>query len=234
MKRLLALLLPVLPLLAPAQTPLPRPARHATVLDLTAASGPTLNAASAAAWRLWGLDKAGRLQAGLGLRASHYFADAATFDSQNQPADVTLAVREPRTLALNLALHLRARVAGPVSLGFNLDAVGVSFGPDRPGERTYPPPPPGPPQPVPPSPILPGWLPGPFSDRTRPVSDNLLLGGLRDRGSLNSELYGSVALPGGFSVRAGYCHLVTAQTTDGYRFRRFRNLASVGVSWQLP
>lgn len=40
---------------ARAQSNPPTP-RQATVLDLTGAAGPTLNYASAAAWRLWGLD----------------------------------------------------------------------------------------------------------------------------------------------------------------------------------
>ncbi len=227
MKPLLLLPLLGLPLLAPAQTA--PPARHATVLDLMAATGPTLNAGSVAAWRLWGLDAGGRFQAGLGLRASHYFAENNAFDSQTGPENVVLTATEPRSLALNMAFQVRARVAGPVGLGFNLDVAGFSVGPDRPGTRTYPPvlPPPAP------GLILPGPS-GPASDRTEPVFGNLLLGGLRDRGSLNSELYASVALPAGFSVRAGYGHLVTAQTTNDYRFRRFRNLASLGVSWQLP
>jgi len=223
MKRLLLFLLLGWPLLAPAQGNLP--ARHATVFDLTAATGPTLNAASVAVWRLWGLDAGGRFQVGLGLRASHYFADVNAFDSQTGPDNGVLTVTKPRSLALNVAFHLRARVAGPVGVGFNLDVAGFSVGPDRPGTRTYPPQ----------APAGPIWLtfpPGPA--RTEPVPGNLLLGGLRDRGSLNSELYASVALPAGFSVRAGYCHLVTAQIADDYRFRRFRNLASVGVSWQLP
>ena len=138
---------------------------------------------------------------------------------------VVLTVAEPRSLALNVAFHLRARVAGPVGVGFNLDVAGFSVGPDRPGTRTDPPQ----------APAGPIWLtfpPGPA--RTEPVPGNLLLGGLRDRGSLNSELYVSAALPAGFSVRVGYCHLVTAQNVDNERFRRFRDLASLGVSWQLP
>lgn len=68
----------------------------------------------------------------------------------------------------------------------------------------------------------------------RPVTGNLLLGGRRDRGSLNSELYAAVALSRGLSVRVGYSHIVTAYQSDADRYRRFRNLAALGLSYQLP
>ena len=61
--RPLLLLLPLaLPLATLAQTA-PSP-RHATVFDLTAASGGGLHSVAGAAWRLWGLDAGGRFQAG--------------------------------------------------------------------------------------------------------------------------------------------------------------------------
>ena len=86
-------------------------------------------------------------------------------------------------------------------------------------------------RPKPPRPPCHGVRP---DGRHRPHPQHRFGGGLHDRGSLNSELYASAALPAGFSLQAGYCHLVTAQIADGYRFRRFRNLALLGVSWQLP
>ena len=120
---------------------------------------------------------------------------------------------EPRLLALNLAFHVRARVAGPVRVGFNLDMLGATFGPDRTGTLT---------------PDV------PFQRPPRPVWNNVLLGGAADRGSLNSELYASVDLPYRLSVRGGWSHLVTAYDVDGTRYRRFHNLAALGISYQLP
>lgn len=223
--RFIITLLPfALPLTSLAQTA-PSP-RHATVLDLTAATGSGLHSVAAAAWRLWGLDAGGRFQAGLGLRASHFFANDLTFDSQTGPDGATLRVQEPRSLALNAALHLRVQVAGPLRIGFNLDLAGLSIGPYRPGQRTYA---------TPPGPLPPGPVPRTYTPEvTEPVFGNLLLGGSRDRGSLNSELYASVSLPKRFSVRAGFGHIVTAQTVDSERYRRFRNQVMLGLSWQLP
>ncbi|MDJ0365031.1 hypothetical protein QMK33_07690 [Hymenobacter sp. H14-R3] len=199
-----------LPLLAPAQT---APGRHATMLDLTGAAGPTLNYTSIAGWRLWGLDAAGRFQAGVGVRGSYYFADALALDPQGG-ATQQLFVPSPRTGAVNVAFHVRARVAGPLRLGFNLDVGGVSFGPTRAVtfERTN------------------------NIGAAQPTSGNLLLGGSKDRGSLNSELYASLALPADLSVRVGYSHIVTGYEEVGpdARYRRFRNLAALGLSYQLP
>ncbi len=129
-KPYLTALLLGLPLLAAAQA---APGRHATVLDLTGAVGPSLNYASVAGWRLWGLDAAGRFQAGLGVRGSYYFADELTLDRQSGEAGPAslLVVPDPRLGAVNLAFHVRARVAGPLRVGFNLDLAGISFGAER-------------------------------------------------------------------------------------------------------
>lgn len=202
-----------LPLLASAQT---SPRRHATVVDLTGASGPTLNYGSVAGWRLWGLDQAGRFQAGLGVRGTYYFANELALDRQptGDALQQVLLVPTPHLGAVNVALHVRALVAGPLRLGFNLDLAGLSFGPERAssynGFITLVPP------------------------LARPTSGNVLLGGSNDRGSLNSELYASLTLPAGLGLRLGYSHLVTGYEAEGDRFRRFRNLAAVGLSYQLP
>ncbi len=215
-----------LPLAAAAQTA-PTTPRHATVLDLGGAVGPTLNYGSVAAWRLWGLDAAGRLQVGLGVRGTHFFADEATYDGQNvrensaNQSQYTLYVPSPRITALNIALQLRARVAGPVRVGFSIDLAGLSTGPERVGRAD-------------------GTLFNIAPNRagTRPVRQNLLLGGNRDRGSLNSELYAAVDLPRNFSLRGGYSHLVTAFEQyafldDAGRYRRFSNLAVLGLNYEF-
>lgn len=207
-KPCLTALLLSLPLLAAAQA---APGRHATVLDLTGAAGPSLNYASVAGWRLWGLDPAGRFQVGLGVRGSYYFADALTLDAPQEGFSL-LSVTSPRIGAVNAAFHLRARVTGPLRVGFNLDLGGLSFGPERTSSfdvKTTP-------------------------QTAQPTSGNLLLGGSKDRGSLNSELYASVALPAGLSVRLGYSHLVAGYEAAGSRYRRFYNLAALGLSYQLP
>ena len=199
-----------LPLAAAAQT---APAgRNATVFDLTGAVGPTLNYGSAAGWRLWGLDAAGRFQVGLGVRGTYYFADAPLTLDPQRGASQQMYVPSPRMGGVNAAFHVRARVVGPLRLGFNLDLGGLSFGPER--TTTFE-----------------------FTNNfswAKPTSGNLLLGGSNDRGSLNSELYASLVLPAGLSVRVGYSHLVTGYEAQSVRYRRFRNLTALGLSYQLP
>lgn len=202
--------------LAPARAQIGPPTpRHATVFDLTGAAGPTLNYGSAAAWRLWGLDAGGRLQVGAGVRASHFFADSYALDRQTGSAGGVAQVPRPNLTALNAAFHLRARVAGPLRLGFNLDVAGLTLGPDRTLDLT----------------TSPGSA---TSAPAHPEHGNLLRGGRPDLGSLNSELYAALAVARGLSVRVGYSHIVTSYATDADRYHRFRNLAALGLSCQLP
>ena len=95
------------------------------------------------------------------------------------------------------------------ALGFNLDAAGLSFGPTR---RT---------------PTITGRP-------VRPTRGNLLLGGSRDRGSLNSEFYLALALLRGLGLRAGWSYIVTSHEQETSTYQRFRNLAALGVSYTLP
>jgi len=207
-----SLLASLLPVAAQAQQGIPP--RHATVFDVSGAIGPALNYTSAAGWQLWGIDKGGRVQAGLGGRVTYFWADHSELDNQSDASKAaTLTVLEPRLLAFNVALHARVRVVGPVRVGFNLDVLGATFGPDRDGQLT------------------PDMA---YQRPPRPVWNNLLQGGLADRGSLNSEFYTSVALPHRLSLRGGWSHVVTAYDVDGTRYRRFQNLAVLGLSYRLP
>ena len=193
----------------------PAEPRRGMVLDLTGATGPQLNYASAAVWQLWSLDAGHRFQLGLGIRASHYFANGYSLDNQTTPDHPGIEVKQPRLTSLNGAFCLRARVAGPVWLGFNLDVGGLSFGPQREA-------------------MLRNNFGQTVNVLARPLTGNLLLGGSRDRGSLNSEFYAAVALPHGLSLRAGWSHIVTAYAIDNNRYRRFHNLGALGLSYQLP
>ena len=55
---------------------------------------------------------------GAGLRASHFFSDGYDLDRQTGSDRPTLTVLAPRLYSLNVAFHLRARVAGLVRLGY--------------------------------------------------------------------------------------------------------------------
>ena len=133
-------------------------------------------------------------------------------DRQTGPAGGEIQVTQPRLTAFNAAFHLRARVVSRLHLGFNLDALGLSVGPDRAGQ-----------------------VAGSGTTLSlRPVTGNVLLGGRADRGSLNSELYAAWGLARGLHLRGGYSHLVTAYEDDAGRYHRFLNLAVLGLSYQLP
>ena len=217
MKFFALLALAALPL-APvhAQTSPPTP-RHATVVDLTGAAGPTLNYGSAAAWRLWGLDAGGRFQAGVGVRASHFFADGYALDQQTGAASGISQVPRPNLTALNAAFHLRARVAGPLRLGFNLDVAGLTLGPDRTLDLTS-----GPPAPRP-------------VRRGTPSMATCCGAGAPTSARSTRSCTPPVAVARGLEPARGLqSPIVTSYATEADRYHRFRNLAALGLSYQLP
>lgn len=197
---------------AAAQTP----ARHARLLDLTGATGKDGHYISLAGWQLWGLDTQGRFQAGLGIRATEFFGAQATYGPQDTetPVLTALPVVQPRLLALNAALHLRARVAGPVGVGFTIDLAGVTLGPARD---------------LGPLPATAPDVRGPAAPR--PMRGNLLRGGVADYGSLNSEFYVSIRATPRFSFRGGASHAVTSYVFAGDRYNRFVTIGLLGVTY---
>lgn len=68
------------------------------------------------------------------------------------------------------------------------------------------------------------------AEQASPSALNLLLGGTRDRGQLNSEFYVSYTLTPDWRLRAGLSHFFSEVTTDNAkdfgnrRFRLIRNL----------
>lgn len=184
-----------------------------TLLDGTAALGARRGYVAASAWQLWSPFGQQRLQAGLGFRATGFFLPGQSYDAQNGATDATLHLPAGRHVALNAALHLRARVAGPVRVGFNIDLAGLTLGPSLCGQR----------------------LQAGMAERAvaRPVRGNLLLGGTQDRGTLNSDFYVSVDVAAHYSVHAGFSHVVNAYAVGDQRFQRFANQAALGVAYRL-
>ena len=106
--------------------------------------------------------------------------------------------------------------------GFNIDAIGLSFGGENKG--TY---------------INGSQVQNAISN---PTTFNALLIGDHDRGSLNSEFYGKYRLNDRWSVKAGLQHLFTEYTTvtkvqqfpePNDRFRNKSTLFMIGVSMAL-
>ncbi len=166
---------------------------------------------------------------GLGLRFTSYFGSNQNF--RTAPAKLTsgktgpgvffaedveenidtLFFNKAQVNALNLSFNFGYQLTPKLNLGFNIDAIGFSFGAEK--TATY--------------------LDGPNLNPPagKPTGFNLLLVSDNDLGSLNSEFFASYALNPKWSVKAGYQFLFTeyktnreVQTTpDGQKNDRFRN-----------
>lgn len=201
--------------LARAQSATQPAGRHSTLLDVAGGAGARRGYGALSGWRLWGLTPDGRFQAGVGARATVFFLPDQAYRGQTVSAENSLRVAASNIVTLNTALHLRARVAGPVRVGFNIDLVGVSLG-SNPSSQQF--------EPM-------GSKVGMGS--AEPVRTNVLLGGRRDRGSINSDFYASADVSPTLSIHAGFSHVVNAYELDGQRFQHFANLGSLGLAYQL-
>ena len=133
-----------------------------------------------------------RARVGYGARYSFFggsdlrFRTADRGQLDGNPTDHAI-VRDPAIHAVNLAAHVSLRLFGGAELGFNIDVIGVSFGRDKTLESEAP-----------------GDAPRPGS----PTSFNLLRGGARDRGTLNSEFYLGWQATQRLILRVGLSHFV--------------------------
>ncbi len=160
-----------------------------------------------------------RFSFGLGLRLTHLRTrDSSRFDGRGAADGQWLLVDAPQLTALNAALQLQCRLLGapdrhPLSVGFNIDLGGLSFGPARTAQA------------------FPRAAP-PLVERTvQPRRGNVLLGNAHDRGTLNSELYLAWKAQPHLTVRAGWAHVAAGYVWNGHRYQQFANLAVVGLSW---
>ncbi|QOI96250.1 MAG: hypothetical protein HRU69_01620 [Flammeovirgaceae bacterium] len=131
---------------------------------------------------------------------------------ENIPENIdTVLLAKAQVNSLNLFINMRYAVHSKFQLGFNIDAIGFSFGASQPGTFRN-------------TPI-----------RTRPASFNALLISDNDRGNLNSELYLKYLLSEKWSVKvAAQFHFTEYFTeTEVQQFPepndRFRNKALMGA-----
>ena len=209
--------------------------RYPTILDASIGSGnlplggdgETRSYLAGAVWQMLSVDKGGRFQAGLGVRVSYFDSRSGTYEQTERlggsngavaPADAViperLSVQAPKLTTFNAALHLRVRVAGPVRIGCSIDLAGVSAGSTR------------------------LFTDAQTNGAPRVTRVNLLRGGSKDRGSLNSEFYVSADPTPRLSVRGGLSHVVNGfelHFADDYRVRyhKFGNLFFLGISYTL-
>lgn len=134
----------------------------------------------------------------------------------------TFLVAKPNVYALNAMINLGYRFNEKLQVGFNIDAVGFSFGGERRGN----------------------YINGPQGRMVdaRATAFNALLISDNDIGTLNSELYGSYALNDRWSVRVGAQFLFTEYTTlvevqqspePNDRFRNKSLMFMIGTSFKL-
>lgn len=134
----------------------------------------------------------------------------------------SLLVASTQIFAINAMFNFGYRFTPKLTVGFNIDAIGFSFGGENKG--TY--------------------VNGKDvqSVISNPTSFNVLLIGNNDRGTLNSELYVKYRLNDRWSVKGGLQHLFTEYTTvtkvqqypePNDRFRNKSYLFSIGVSMRL-
>ena len=131
----------------------------------------------------------GRGRIGLALRGTFYSGDSTAFTNRGTVVGglaPTMTI-EPWVAAAAIAVVGEARLGERVRAGLNLDVAGVGFGPARTSGTV----------------------------EASPARWATFRYGTADRGSLNSEFYGSYDLSVRFTVRAGFSHYVLGyEATD--------------------
>lgn len=137
----------------------------------------------------------------------------------------TLQVQRPLIFSLNATTYFKYNITNRISAGFNIDLFGVSLGRNS-------------------SAILTSNAITRTESKAKPTSENLLLTGDLDRGSLNSETFVEYRFKNGLGIRLLYQFLFSEyQTTsifqkapDGtevYRFRNKSNNFGLGISYSF-
>lgn len=179
-------------------------------------------------FHLWKLGKQKKFEVGLGGRltsvfgSNQYFSSAPPDLARNNNYVDSVFLGSVQINALNIALGFGYSLSPKLSVGFNIDAIGVSFGSTQQGayvkdlQRT--------------------------NTAASPTVFNVLLVDVNDRGTLNSEFYARYQLSEKWLLKIGLQHLFTEYTTDtkiqqspivNDRFRRIVNMFSVGITKRI-
>ncbi len=189
----------------------------------------------------WGLGKKGKFKIGTGIRFT-YFAKGRT-DLITAPASLTSGEKGPQVLFtenilsnfdtlkvskigagyINIPIHLQYSFSQKFEVGFNIDAIGISFGSKQSGtfyasdSRSL----------------------NKSSQSAKPTFFNALLVSDNDLGSLNSELYARYWVNDKIGIRAGLSFQFIEYTTDKVltfendRFRTKNLLPMIAVSYKF-
>jgi hypothetical protein len=197
----------------------------------------TLSLSYVHTWRFGAKQKLG---IGLGARftsylaANQYYATApATLTSgstsptiifqDNIQANIdTFLIKSPQVNSINLSINIDYRLSNKIIAGFNIDAIGFSFGGSRSGNYI-------------------NGASGKMVSAT-PTPFNILLISDNDKGSLNSEFYFRYFLNDKWGLKVGAQFLFTEYTTEtkvqqfpepNDRFRNKSLLFCVGASYKI-
>jgi hypothetical protein len=186
-----------------------------------------------------------RLKVGYGVRftsfvgANKYYVTApskytspvqslGTIFSETIEANIdTVSTATAFSNSLNLAIYIQYAITKRIDIGFNIDAVGFSFGPEKQFNIIS-------------SSLDPNQSPVVSGSPTR---WNVLLTSDNDIGSLNSEFFARYALTNKIGIRAGYTFLFTEYKLDSKlsfdngrimndRYRYKSSMAMIGVSYK--
>jgi len=196
--------------------------------DFTGAIGSNQGSISVDYFHLWKLGKSKKIELGFGGRLTSYFGSSQYYSSApaslaaDEKKSDSLLLQSPQVNALNLAINVGYRLSSKFGLGFNIDAIGFSFGGKQSGS----------------------YINGNQGEVTsaKPTSINILLIGNNDKGSLNSEFYVRYFIKEKLAIKLAYQYLFTEYTTEteiqqlpeaNDRFRNKASLFSVGITKQF-
>jgi hypothetical protein len=197
-------------------------------VELGGSVGSSVGSIGVAFHKNWTLGKKDKFVIGTGVRFTSLFGTDVNFTSA--PPDFTgddknvdtLQAPSPGVSSINLMINLGYRVFDKLEVGFNIDAIGFSFGTKgtpsyiRNGRKTV--------------------------TNASPTSVNILLIGDNDRGSLNSHFYAKYEVTKNIGIKLAYQFLFNELTSDtkiqtvpsaNDRFRVKSNMIYAGVSYSF-
>jgi hypothetical protein len=170
------------------------------ILEIGAGIGKGSVSPGLAVYKNYYFGKKDRIILGTGIRYTGYFGKDIYLSSAPNDLAVDLSKTDsllapsPAIHAINVPIVLGYKINSKLSVGFDIDAAGLSFGPT--GTPTF---------------IANGKR---TTTSAKPTSPNVLLVGNNDKGSLNSMFYANIGLTEKIGIRAAYQFLFNELTTD--------------------
>ncbi len=203
-------------------------AQNGSSAELGGAIGSSVGSISASGFHNWGIGAKKKFYVGTGVRFTSFFGSNINFTTA--PAYLTtddknvdtLSAPNPGVGSLNLMISLGYKISEKFDVGFNIDAIGISFGPI--GTPSY----------------IRNGKSTPSS--ASPTSPNILLVGDNDKGSLNSHLFVRYKLSDHLGLKVAYQFLFNELTTTtkiqtipsaNDRFRAKSTMVYVGLNYNF-